>query len=130
MCWDKYLKKDISSYAFPDIPKRQLAGAMRRYAKIEPRELVVGLIDRTIFQSGKTGFLATTVAFYWNMCGGAVNVGRIPYREIEPDSVSFEPGRYSLVSVADSRLFTDGAGQLIAGFLCDVAYQLRAEFVA
>ncbi|MBC8490277.1 MAG: HEAT repeat domain-containing protein [Bacteroidetes bacterium] len=125
--WSKHLKGWQFASTFPEIPSRKLTGATGRYAKIGSQEVVVGLIDHTIFGSAKDGFLATTSAFYWNYVG-PVKSGHIVYREIEPSSVTYDT-RTRRLSAGGRGLVDppDSEGQAIANFLYDVILSLKLE---
>jgi hypothetical protein len=125
--WRKHLLGDWS-FTFPEIPARKLSGATGRYAPISSQEVVLGLIDHTLFGSGKQGFLASSTGFYWNYVG-PVDCGSIRYTEVEPSSVSYERSTRLLSLGGKELIKLPDYGEAIANFLYDVSYSLKSNFL-
>ncbi len=83
-------------YTYPDIPQRRLANATSSYARLQADTLIIGLLDETVWGSGKLGVLFTSTEVQWKI-DGACGSGSVLYGCLLPSQIYLRREGNSLV---------------------------------
>ena len=86
-CWLGGMGANDKFHTYPSIPEKKLHNALDLFASPQSSELIVGLLDTTLWGSGKVGCLITTQGIYYRSDDTDNPTGYAAFASIDPEAI-------------------------------------------